>query len=230
MTVTAPPAAFPIEAVFNETLALFQKYAQAFIIALLIGGVPSFLGNVLGSTDSFFLGLIGTLFGLVGIVTTIAAYATVVSAALSGTAGGSANTSIAYAGVVPRLVPLVLLEILVGVIVSVGLALLIVPGVIAACALCVALPVFLDENIDVVASLQRSFDLTKGNWVRLFLMFLIVGVVIGIVGAIAWGILSFILGGLGQALVFWGFGAAAGAFIAILGVVTYRKLTRGAYA
>lgn len=230
MTVSATPTPFPIESALTEALSLFQKNAAAFVIVLLIGGAPSFLGQLLVVLGGVGMATFAGLLALVGIVTSIVASASVQSATLSATAGGSADVNAAVSGVTARLLPLIGLGIVVVLAVGIGLVLLIVPGVIIACALCVAIPVFLEQNTGISDSLQRSYALTKGNWLRLFLTFLAFGIVAGIASFIVSLVFGLILGGLGGALASWAMNAIVGAYSAILLVVVYRKLKTGSFA
>ncbi len=226
MTVAASPAPFPFEAALKDSLEIFRKNAAVFIIVLLIGGAPSFLGQLLLVLGGLSMVTFTFLLSIVGGLTALIATATVQTAVLN----GNADVNGALSRVTPRLLPLLGVAILVGLVVMIGLILLIVPGVIAACALLIAVPLFLDQNTGVIDSLQRSFEMTKGNWLKIFLMLLIFGIVGGIASFIISFILSMILGGFGAALAGWVMNAIIGAFGAVLIVVTYRKLRGGVYA
>jgi hypothetical protein len=91
-----------------------------------------------------------------------------------------------------RIVPVILVAIVSAILVWIGLILLIVPGIIIAMMLCMAIPVVMVEGPGVFASLSRSRALTKGYRWHIFGTFLValiattivtmlLGVVIGIV-------------------------------------------------
>ncbi len=62
-----------------------------------------------------------------------------------------------------------------------GMVLCVVPGVIAACALAVSLPVSIAESKGAMDAMQRSFELTDGNRMNIFLVYLaMVAVAIGV--------------------------------------------------
>jgi uncharacterized membrane protein len=143
---------------------------------------------------------------------------------------GSSDVNAAMSSVTPRLLPLIGLTLIVGIAVVIGMVLLIVPGVIAACALIAAIPLFLDQSTSVGDSLQRSVELTKGNWLRIFFMLAIFGIPAVIAYFIIIKIFGLILGAFGVALAVWVLGSILGAYGQVLTVVAYRKLRGGAYA
>ncbi len=75
-----------------------------------------------------------------------------------------------------RALPVLGVAILAGLIIVLGMVLCIVPGVIAACVLWVAVPVAVIERPGVIASLNRSRDLTHGYKALIFVIFLLLGV------------------------------------------------------
>jgi|SRR5215468_11178645 len=85
--------------------------------------------------------------------------------------------------------PVIGVAFLVGLITGIGLVLIVIPGIIAAVMLWVAIPVAVVERPGVVESLKRSADLTKGSRWTIFGILFVVGLVLIIVTMI----LSFIL-------------------------------------
>src|SRR5262249_26037784 len=63
-----------------------------------------------------------------------------------------------------RVIPVIIVSILMGLIVGFGIILLIVPGLIALAGFSVALPACVVERDGPIASLSRSFELTRGHW------------------------------------------------------------------
>jgi len=87
--------------------------------------------------------------------------------------------------------PLLFITILYGLAVAFGFILLIVPGFMALCALSVAVPVRVVEQLGITESLGRSADLTRGHRWKIFLLFLLalaISTVIGLPAGI-WGAL-----------------------------------------
>lgn len=80
--------------------------------------------------------------------------------------------------------PLIGLTILLAVAVVFGLILLIVPGVMMACAWCVAAPSLVAERTGVFGAFSRSADLTRRNRWRIFGLFVVVWVIAIVIGAV----------------------------------------------
>ena len=87
-----------------------------------------------------------------------------------------------------RLGPVLLTSIVTGIIVAVGSFLLVIPGIIAAVIMCVAIPVCVVERLGPIGSIERSSYLSRGYRWQIFGAFfalaiaqLIVG---GVVGAL----------------------------------------------
>jgi hypothetical protein len=100
-------------------------------------------------------------------------------------------------GAFTRNVPLGILNILVGglaygLLVAVGTVALVVPGVIAYVAFLFMLPYIAVEDRNFVDALRSSYRLSKGHWLMLFVLVVIVVSASGLVGGIA-GFLSGLL-------------------------------------
>jgi hypothetical protein len=77
-----------------------------------------------------------------------------------------------------RAVPLLVVGLLSYVLVVLGTILLVVPGVILACALAVAIPAGVVERPGVFGAIKRSFALTKGKRLAVFAIFLVLVVIV----------------------------------------------------
>lgn len=104
--------------------------------------------------------------------------------------------------------PLLLVGVLSGLIVLGGTLLLVIPGIIFAFALSVAIPAVVAERIGPVEAVRRSFALTKGSRLLIFAAGLVVGVVNGAANGLSDALLPLLGSG----------GGALFAALAVLGV------------
>jgi len=94
-----------------------------------------------------------------------------------------------------RLGPIVVIAVISTILVSIGMFLVIVPGIIVALMICVAIPVLMVEDPGILASLSRSRQLTKGSRWRLLGLFLVAFVGAGVIALIVplpFGLLVFV--------------------------------------
>lgn len=81
----------------------------------------------------------------------------------------------------PRLFSIIGLQIVLGIVIFIGLIFFVIPGIILALVLAVALPALIAEGIGVFASMSRSADLTKENRMRILgIGILVILIVFGI--------------------------------------------------
>jgi len=73
-------------------------------------------------------------------------------------------------------VPVILVSILVALLTMIGYVMLIIPGIIISMALAVAIPVVVAEEKGILAALERSAELTKGNRWGVFGVMFVVGI------------------------------------------------------
>ncbi|GGM60283.1 hypothetical protein J2752_001766 [Halarchaeum rubridurum] len=81
-----------------------------------------------------------------------------------------------------------------GVIVAIGTVLLVVPGIIAYVAFCFTIFHVIVDDENFVAALRDSWRLTRGNWLRLFVVLFILFVVVGVVGGVVSVVASVVIG------------------------------------
>lgn len=85
-----------------------------------------------------------------------------------------------------RLLPaLIGLSLLITLAVGIGLALLIVPGLMIFCATSVAVPALMEESCGVFGSIERSRALTRGSRWPIFGLFVLLCIVSWLIGAVA---------------------------------------------
>lgn len=185
----------------GDVLSDMFKAVGGNVIPFAIIGLLMFVPLVLWAV--FFAGGIGALQGdfatygwtsfLIATVGAIVfsqmAYAAIVCGTVEFQANGTKmGLGAMIAGGFSRLIPVIVCAIMIAIITTIGYFLLIVPGLILAMALSVAIPAIVIENKGPIAALERSIDLTKGNRWQIF------GAIILL------GLLSFLLGVGGQAV------------------------------
>lgn len=89
--------------------------------------------------------------------------------------------------------PLIILQLVIQIMTLVGGMLLVVPGIIIGCASACAVPAMMIEDLMLVESIERSWNLTKNNRIRIFGYLLLNLIISGIVVAITQSTIEFIL-------------------------------------
>jgi hypothetical protein len=136
--------------------------------------------------------------------------------------GRPVDVKASYSYAFSRLLPLIGLALLVGLVVAGGLILLIIPGIIFAVFLSMAVPAFIVERLGVTASMSRSWNLVKGNWWHTLGVIIVAAIIARVVTSIlaAIGGTSFfgvwIMSAIGQII--------TAPFVALVGVVLYIDL------
>jgi len=69
---------------------------------------------------------------------------------------------------IKKWIPLVLLQLVIGIVVGLGSILLLIPGLIAMCATACAIPAMMLEDLRPMKAFDRSWGLTKKNRLRIF--------------------------------------------------------------
>ncbi|HYJ59947.1 MAG TPA: hypothetical protein VE032_00605 [Actinomycetota bacterium] len=130
------------------------------------------------------------------------------------------NASYKYA--FSRLGGLIGLALLIAVVVGIGFVLFIIPGIILAVFLAMAVPAFIIERKGVTDSMSRSWTLVRGSWWHVFGVILVTLIIVGVVS----GILT-ALGG-NNFFLYWIFSTIAqlitAPFFALVAVVLYVDL------
>lgn len=173
-----------------------------------------------------FTGAAAVLVSLIALVATTF-YQGMVVALVGDIQDGRRDSSVGalFAGVAPIVLPLIGLSILFAVAVTIGLVLLIVPGLYMLTVWAVAAPALVIERDGVFAAFARSRELVRGNGWQVFaviLLLFVLGVLVGVaVGAIAAG-----LGNGGAAVVTWAANVIVSPFTALVSAILYFSLRR----
>lgn len=168
-----------IGGVFEATGDYYSKGFGTFWIVALILLVPA-------AIIQFILGD-GGLGGLIGSIVQIVASAWLIGGVIRIVQDIHGDGQVDYSigellgSVWPRLLAIIVLEILLGLIIGIGLIFLIIPGVILALVLAVAMPSLIVEDIGVFDAMSRSAELTKDNRMRILAVgILVILITIGI--------------------------------------------------
>ena len=208
--ITHEPPKLDIGGVIRQTFAVLRRnFTTFFGLSLLLVGLPTILFELVwpsgisdgASVPAFSLALIA--WGLLAIGVTIAAfsvfYATLISATMQDLNDGGSALADNLAVGLRTCLPAFGVSLLSSLAIVGGLLLLIVPGVMIACAWCVSMPAIVIERTSLRGAFARSAELTRGHRWSIFGLFLIiiaVSICIGIVLAIGLVAVTVVTGGL----------------------------------
>ncbi len=169
-----------IGGVFDRTGEIYKKaFGTFWIVALCLLLPAAVVQWLLG--DSGFGGFISWLVNLIASAWLIGSIIRIVQDVEE---DGQVDYTVGdlLGSIVPRLFAIVVLNFLVGLIIGIGLIFLIIPGVILALVLAVAMPSLVVEGIGVFDSMSRSAELTRDNRMRILAVgLLVILIIIGIV-------------------------------------------------
>jgi hypothetical protein len=140
-----------------------------------------------GSADPFAPIVRGTLFLPITLITNALLQAAIIHGTVNDLNGRRASLQDSLVTALRLLLPMIGIAILVGVIMVLGFVAFLIPGVIAALAFAVSVPVEVVERHGVIASMGRSVELTKNHrWaiLGLFVLFTIASLIVGMVGGV----------------------------------------------
>jgi hypothetical protein len=93
---------------------------------------------------------------------------------------GTTSLGKAFSFTLSKVITLLAAAIIVGIIVLAGIIALIIPGIILAIMLSLSVAVIMIENTGSIDSLSRSRKLVSGRWLKTFVFFLVIGIILGI--------------------------------------------------
>jgi uncharacterized membrane protein YagU involved in acid resistance len=199
--MASQPAEFSISNVFANTFGVIARNPALFLgLSAVIVGMPQLLiGTVTTPQSSDPLALLsspGTIAtSIIGycvfLFLSIILQASLIVASANDLAGKPVNFGYCLSRAIAKLVPLIGLGIVVAIGVTIGLFMLIVPGVILYLMWMVAVPAMMVENLNVSEALSRSSALTKGSRLKLVGL-IIVFMVFSFIIAIPFGVLTMI--------------------------------------
>ena len=187
--------------VFEKTFSIVgQRITELAILSLVLVGIPNIIltfisaqmleqavssGNTLAMFSPGYL-IMNFLVGLLPILLQAAVIHTTVEAM----SGRPSDFGSSLAVALGTFLPLIILSIILSVAYTIGLMLLVVPGLILMTFWVVAVPSLVVEKTGILGSLGRSFDLTEGQRWRIFALMVLAFIAMMIAGIII-GMLSF---------------------------------------
>ena len=180
------------------------------ILGLVLSGIPTaivayfqagmmkgFLHDMQGGSYTFSPGMlgVGSLGALAALITTAILQGALIHATVQDLSGQPSSVGGSLTVGLRNFLSLIVVTILFAIAVVCGLVLLVVPGVMLACAWCVAAPSLVADRTGIFAAFSRSAELTRGSRWPIFGLVVIVVVVEWIismifnatgVGSIAW--------------------------------------------
>jgi hypothetical protein len=223
--------------VIQELFSVLGRNLATFaVLAVILTGVPSLLVGLVqvnfiehGQAINWQTMLGGVVAGLAGLIL----QGTVIYGTVTDLNGRRATLAECLSIGLSSFLPLLGIGILMGFAIALGFVLLIVPGVMLACAWCVAVPVFVVEQPPLFDVFGRSARLTAGNRWRifgLFVLYMLASIVVELVLGVFSGAAKLATGGgvtLMQAVIFAPIVSVITALIgATGGAVLYVELRR----
>jgi len=231
-TTDQEPPQFSIGAALARSFSvLFRNIVPFGILALIFNApvqlMPLFFDQVNGTLAGGFEPL-SIVLVLANIILGFMLAATLVYGTVLELRGGRASLLECMSRGLSLLFPVIGVGILVGIIIGLFSLLLIIPGIIAAVMLWVAVPAAVVERPGIVDSLKRSIELTKGYRWPLFGLILILMIINTVIGAAVGGIAGLaagaVLGPIGLVMINLVVQAFSGALFAVASAVAYHDL------
>ncbi len=195
---TLQPTRIGIGDTLRTTWAIFKQQwktcvGAALIMFLILGGIQTVLRTMLSGAGRG--GDIGSTTAMIGLALSLVSYAVnlwlqcgMVYLMLKVARGEpSASISDLFGGG-KWLLNFFVASLIVGIIVTIGFILLIIPGVILALMLWPFQYLIVDRNVEIMESISTAREITKGNKLTVFLMYLLVGIIGLLVVAITLGL------------------------------------------
>ena len=214
---------FSFGTVISESFSVFFSNLVPFCIVALILMLPLLVYNLLvvgGATEGSFSFSQLLAFVIQSILTQLLA-ATISFATFQYLRGHQVSIGECLSRGLSLIVPVIGVAFLTGLLVGIGTVLLIIPGIIVAVMLWVAIPVAVVERPGVIESLKRSAELTKGQRWTIFGIVVVIGIILAVAGAILSAILVAAVGFTGFSIGLWVLNAIFGAFSATAAAVGY---------
>jgi hypothetical protein len=172
----------------------FLYYRRHFVLFVGIAALSNLLSLVLGllfilmgfSRTNILLGLMSSLaIMFVYLVSTVLSQGATIVAVSQIQLDKPVNVAEAFKSIQPRIGELVILSLNVGIRVTLGFILLVVPGILAVLKYSLAVPVAVLEDRGISDTLSRSAELTQGHRGRIFVIYVLL-VILLMIGTSLW--------------------------------------------
>lgn len=182
---SAPATRLAIGRVISRTIVLFRQRLWLFLgLGLFLYALPTLLLEAaLGfpaatdtSNDDNIAVILATV--AVAVIGSVILYAALYVAAIRTDAGEHVSWQDTLKAALPLAIPVLFVGVLQSLAFVIGAIFLLVPGIILLLMFAVAGPALVAERLGVIDSMKRSRALTKGARWRIFLLFLIYGIVV----------------------------------------------------
>ena len=236
---------FRLADVFTKAITIYVRRFGPFVVLTVIAQIPQYVtlfvigapgaGSV-GATGAGAVGAAGAnaVSSLVGVVCSSIASGAIIYGVVQELRGRVFSVADSIQIALRRLLPMIGVAICIAILAVLGMILLVVPGLMVACAYYVSMPACVAEQTGVFASMSRSAFLTKGYRWQVFGMVLllavgggilamIVGLVFGTTGVFRGGA-ALTGGGVGLIATQAAVGAIVGAFHGVIVGVFYYQL------
>ncbi|HKP79152.1 MAG TPA: hypothetical protein VJU34_08510 [Phenylobacterium sp.] len=194
VAAAAEPGKLDIARVISGTFSVLSRNIVTFgILALVLSGIPTAVISYLQATNieanaTFtwrpgYIQAVG-FSGLAALITSAILQGALVYGTVQDMNGQRPSIAECVANGLRAFLPLIGLTILLAIAIVFGFILLIVPGIMMACAWCVAVPSLVADRSGVFGAFSRSAELTRGNRWRIFALFIVVWVIAIVIGAV----------------------------------------------
>jgi hypothetical protein len=169
----------------------FQIYRKHFVVLVGIAALPALLPaavNMLSLQTRLDLGIAASLIflpflWLVQLVAGAVSQAATITAVSEIHLGRPISIGAAFSAAKESIVPICVISVVMGLVVMVGFACLIVPGILLALRWAVVIPVVVVEGLPMRAAMSRSSALTEGHRGRVFAIYAMYVVVVMVVSS-----------------------------------------------
>lgn len=170
--------------VIGQAWDMVKPQIGMWIVAILIGGAVSGLLSGFNNVLSFMGGqnqesspiivILSLIVSLASIIVGLLVTAGLTKMAIHHVRSGQADIGKLF-DITDVIVPVIIGGILMYIAIGIGMIFLIIPGIIAAIGLSMAIPIIVDQKVDGVEALKRSWATCKPHLGALFLLYFVIG-------------------------------------------------------